>query len=318
MTSRYLIAGGTGFIGKVLTNHLKSLNREVFILTRDNSNGEANKITWRELETQQNKYDYVVNLSGSNFVGTGIIPPNFTGNFFNDKAKQEARDSRVGTAGVLKTFVEEDETVKRFVQITGVGAYPYQEYGDENIFDENSNIPVKNGHFFQECVFDTEAAAETDKTCNIRSGVVFGHGGALEKQLPIYKMGLGVKMGGGRLFEQHLAGSQYLPWIHIEDMARLIVHMAEHEKLYKIVNGVSPDLVTQADFDKELKRALGKNENFPPGPLGIMPGCAVKLMFGEDRANLICKGMRIHPKVAVDSGFEYKHEKLGDALKSLV
>lgn len=84
------------------------------------------------------------------------------------------------------------------------------------------------------------------------------------------------------------------------------------------MNGVSPDLITQSNFNDELKRALGKPVNFPPGPLGIMPGCAVKLMFGEDRANLLCKGMRIHPKMALDSGFEYQYEKLPHALKDLV
>jgi len=318
MTSRYLIAGGTGFVGKALTNHLKTLNREATILSRTNPSSSSTRITWDELHTKQNDFDYLINLCGSNFVGNSIIPPNFTGNFFNDAAKEEARNSRVGTAQKLKTYVDDSSSIKRFVQITGVGAYPYQEHGDVEVFDEDSEIMNKNGHFFQELVYDIEEAAETVKTSNIRSGVVMGHGGALEKQLPIYKLGLGVKMGGGRIFEQHLAGSQFLPWIHIEDMARLIVHTAESEKLHKIVNGVSPDLVTQSDFDVALKRALGKNENFPPGPLGIMPGCAVKLMFGEDRANLICKGMKIQPKVAVESGFDYKYEKIGDALKSLV
>lgn len=198
-----------------------------------------------------------------------------------------------------------------------MGAYPYQEHGDVEVFDENSEIANKNGHFFQELVYDIESAAETEKTSNIRSGVVFGHGGALDKQLPIYKLGFGVKMGGSGFLGAG-AGTQFLPWIHIEDMARLIVHTAESEKFHKTVNGVSPDLVTQGDFDRELKRALGKNENFPPGLLGVLPGAQVRLMFGEDRANLICKGMKIQPKVAVESGFVYKYEKIANALKSLV
>jgi len=224
MTSRYLIAGGTGFVGRALTAQLKSTNRHVTVLSRtkkvDNSDTHQT-ITWDELHDRSGEYDYLVNLCGSNFVGDSIIPPNFTGNFFNDTAKAEARSSRVGTAQKLKTFVDGDDSIKRFVQVTGVGAYPYQEYGDVDTFDENSKILNKKGHFFQELVYDIESAAETSKTANIRSGVVLGaDGGALAKQLPVYKLGMGVKMGVGRLLDQHLAGSQFLPWIHIQDMAR--------------------------------------------------------------------------------------------------
>merc|ERR1712131_270781 len=141
MTSRYLIAGGTGFVGRALTAQLKSTNRHVTILSRTRSDsGDTARITWEELHDKSGEYDYLVNLCGSNFVGDSIVPPNFTGNFFNDAAKAEARKSRVGTAQQLKTFVEGDDSIKRFVQVTGVGAYPYQEYGDVDIFDENSNI----------------------------------------------------------------------------------------------------------------------------------------------------------------------------------
>lgn len=178
---RMLVAGGTGLVGKALSKCIRNHHPqkiEMSILSRGSTPGN---VKWSELENQKGRFDVVVNLSGSRFLDPLVM--------WNEATKKEIRDSRVGTAEKLADFVNSDENIKRFVQITGVGVYPYSE---TKTYDESTKVSRLDGDFFQNLVMDWEIAAATNKTTVIRSGVVLStDGGALKEQLLLYKLGLG-------------------------------------------------------------------------------------------------------------------------------
>ena len=172
--TRLLVAGGTGLVGKALSRCVRNKKGfEMSVLSR--SSGD---VRWSDLKNQRGRFDVVVNLSGSRFLDPLVM--------WNESTRKEIRESRVGTAETLKEFVDSDDNIKRFVQITGVGVYPYSE---TNTYDETSKVDRLDNDFFQNLVLDWEGASKTtkDRTTVIRSGVVLStEGGALKEQLLLY------------------------------------------------------------------------------------------------------------------------------------
>lgn len=294
---RILVAGGTGLVGKALSRCIRTRHKDKFemsVLSRTSGD-----VRWTDLKNQRGQFDVVVNLSGSQFLDPLVM--------WNESTKKEIRESRVGTAETLSEFVDSDDDIRLFVQITGVGVYPYSEM---NTYNETSKVDRLDNDFFQNLVIDWESASETtkDRTTVIRSGVVLStEGGALKEQLLIYKLGLGTTMGQGHNF---------FPWIHEDDLANMILHAATLESRVSVMNGVAPITTTQSEFCRELKRVLGRPQWFPP--MGI-PEFVVKLMFGgQDRANFLIKGMDVKPEAALRSGFKFQYESISKALGALL
>lgn len=135
----------------------------------------------------------------------------------------------------------------------------------------------------------------------MRTGVVLdANGGALAKMLPPFKMGVGGPVAGGR---------QYVSWIHLEDLAGMIVAAIEQQSWRGPVNGTAPDPVTNADFSKALGRALHRPAVLP------VPSLALKLLYGE-MAQIITTGQRVLPAKALVLGYRFEHPQLRQALES--
>jgi len=309
--SRYLVAGGTGFVGTALINRLRTLGHKTTILSRKTG---PNAIKWHELDTAKiGEFDYIINCCGSQFLDPLV--------WWNEATRNEIISSRVGTSAVLKEFLEKDENVKRYVQLTGVGAYPYSkaevftEKSDLSHFQDGLSETHQKPHFLQQLVYDWEDAGKTERSTFIRSGVVLGReGGAFAKQLPIYKLGLGVKLGA---MIGSFAGDQYFPWIHIDDLVSMILFCAESEENLKLVNGVSPQIVTQSQFNDSFKVALNRPLWFPPPPFNTSTEFFVETAFGKDRADMLLKGMQVLPQTAMDAGFEWKFDTIQQAMDDL-
>jgi uncharacterized protein (TIGR01777 family) len=133
----------------------------------------------------------------------------------------------------------------------------------------------------------------------LRIGIVLGpRGGALQKMLPPFKLGMGGRLGSGR---------QWMPWIHVEDLAALFLHAANTDVLRGPVNAVAPHLVQNREFTKALANQLHRPAFMPAPYLGL------RLLFGEF-AQVLFASQKVEPDLALGSGFTYRYPQLDGAL----
>ena len=136
----------------------------------------------------------------------------------------------------------------------------------------------------------------------VRVGVVLTEdGGALEKMLLPFKLGLGARLGDGQ---------QWFPWIHRDDIVGIFRHALLSEKVVGPINGVAPNIVNNEEFTKELAAALHRPTFFP------VPEFALRVLMGE-MADVVLVSQRVFPKVALDTGYRFKYTELKQALTSL-
>lgn len=194
--------------------------------------------------------------------------------------------------------------------VTGVGYYPPNQTQQ---YTENS--PGGDADFLSRLVKDWEGVAEpplvdgksVTQLTKVRSGVVLGrNGGALPTMLWPFRLCLGGTVGSGR---------QPFPWIHIDDLCRLLCHTVEQEEgVGGVLNAVSPSSVndTNADFTRALGKALRRPALF------FTPAFAVQLLLGNDRAPMLLEGQRVVPERTLQSGFTFLYPDLDSALAELL
>jgi uncharacterized protein (TIGR01777 family) len=137
-----------------------------------------------------------------------------------------------------------------------------------------------------------------------RTGIVLGSGsgGALSKMLLPFKLGAGGPLGNGR---------QWMPWIHVADLARLYLHAAETGSIIGAMNSVAPNPVRNSEFTKVLARQLHRPAFMPAPYFGL------RLAFGEF-AQVLFASQRVIPKVALDTGFVFQYPELAGALREIL
>ena len=140
------------------------------------------------------------------------------------------------------------------------------------------------------------------RVAHIRIGIVLGPGGALGKMLTPFKFGLGGKLGDG---------SQWMPWIHRDDLVRMFEFAAENETVSGAWNGSAPEPVTNATFTKTLAKVLGRPAIFPA------PKFAVRLAFGE-MADVLFDSLRAIPAAPQNAGFTFEYNRLEPALRAVL
>ncbi|XP_066459802.1 epimerase family protein SDR39U1 [Eleutherodactylus coqui] len=298
---RVLIGGGGGFIGQSLSQLLKSRGHQVTIISRQPG---QQKITWADVSTKGlPPCDAVVNLAGEN-----VLNPLKR---WTEQFKQEVISSRTDTTRTIAQAISRSPNPPHtWVVLTGVAYYPpsgTQQYSEDS--------PGGSGDFLSTLVKKWEDAAELPDTesrplaqlVKVRTGVVLGpHGGPLNKMLWPFRLCLGGIIGSGK---------QPFPWIHIEDLCRLLCHTMEQEgKVGGILNAVSPSSLndTNADFTRALSRALGR-----PAFL-VTPSFAIRLLFGNDRAPMLLEGPRVVPHRTLQTGFSFLYPDLDSALAQLL
>ncbi|XP_075068512.1 epimerase family protein SDR39U1 isoform X2 [Mixophyes fleayi] len=225
--------------------------------------------------------------------------------------KQEVIASRIETTCTLKQAISQSQSPPHsWVVLTGVGYYPSSQ---TLVYSEYS--PGGDADFLSRLVRDWEDAAElplkdgkpVTQLVKLRTGLVLGrNGGALPAMLWPFRLGLGGIVGSGK---------QPLPWIHIDDLCRLLCKAIEQEECVGgILNAVSPSSITDtnADFTRALSKALGR-----PAML-FTPAFAVKLLLGNDRAPMLLEGPRVAPQRTLQSGFSFLYPDLDAALAQLL
>ncbi|KAK4877307.1 hypothetical protein RN001_009813 [Aquatica leii] len=292
-----LIGGGTGFIGTHLCKLLQSKNYDVKIISRMPG---AKHMTWHDLE----KYGIpsgtqaVVNLAGQN-----VLDPmkRWTAGF-----KQNVWNSRIRTTmSLTEAIINTRERPKAYVTISGVGIYKpstsveYSEDHQQEEFDFFSKLCIawENSAKLPENVLDC-------RQVTIRSGVVLGKNGGMIKQLYIpFYLGVGGPIGNGE---------QYLPWIHIDDISRLILFAIETDGLKGKLNGVAPQVITNKEFTNSFASALWRPAVIP------LPKSIVNFIFSEERAKMITEGQKVIPKRTQAVGFNYVFPDINSACEELV
>jgi uncharacterized protein (TIGR01777 family) len=300
---RAVVTGATGFVGRHL---LPRLERPV-VLSR-NSNEAKEKLS--EFDAEVHEWDPNVGPPPlAPFDGADVVfhlaGESVAGGRWTAKRKRRIRDSRVeGTRNLVDGLAQlpVGQRPKVLVSASAVGYYGSR--GDETLTEKSS----PGDDFLAEvCVaWEREAQRAANvgvRVASLRTGIALGpDGGALEKMLPPFKLGVGGRLGNGR---------QWMPWIHVDDLAALYVHVAERESIEGPVNGVAPGIVRNREFTKALARELHRPAFLPAPYLGL------RLLLGEF-AKYLFASQKVEPRVAMESGFKFRFPHLEQALADVI
>ena len=299
---RIAISGSSGLLGSALVPALTRDGHSVVVLVRDDARYEsgAEAVLWNPLERTLNVdkldgIDVIINLSGA-----GIAESRWT-----DARMKLIRDSRIETTQFLaESIARLERKPALFMSASAIGIYGDRD-PDESL-DESSSV---GEGFLANVCRDWEEAAKPAvnagiRTILMRTGIVLTPaGGALAKLLPLFKKGLGGKMGSGR---------QMMSWIALDDWLAAIKHLIENDGINGPVNLVAPNPVSNADFSKTLGDTLSKSSS------ASVPAFAAKLVLGKMAVGTVLAGQRVIPKKLLESGFEFAFPHLRNALEHLL
>ena len=293
--TRTLISGSTGLIGRALVRKLESSGHEVVRMIRPESRGGVTGITWNPAKGILNPaelegFDAVVHLAGENIADRR----------WSEAQKQRIRDSRVVGTSLLATSLAKLDSPPSVFACASAGGY----YGDrgEEVLDDSAEPGTD---FIAGATREWEEAAEPATKAGIRvvnmriSVVLTASGGMLKRILPIFKLGLGGRLG---------SGSQYMSWITREDLIEAIAWVMKKDELSGGVNISSPNPVTNAEFTRALGGEIGRPAIF------FVPRFALRIAQG-DLSDVVLSSLRMAPERLADSGFEFIHPELDDALR---
>lgn len=297
---RAIIAGGTGFIGKALVAELRANNWEIIVLSRSASKvaevfGEGvigmpwDNGDWSEMLGPETA---IVNLAGENISGR-----------WNAAKKKRILSSRVQTGQRFVEIVERTGALPSvFIQASAVGYY-----GPQQTDPIDEQAPSGRG-FLADVARQWEASTlsleqKGVRRCVIRTGMVLGHGGALDKMLPPFRAYVGGPLG---------TGTQGVSWIHLSDEVRAIRFLMETQSATGAYNLVAPTPVRFKKFARILGQVLQR-----PYKLQT-PAFVLRLLLGEMAEELLLSGQLVLPTRLSEAGFEFQFPDLEGALRDLL
>lgn len=298
-----LITGGSGMIGQRLSEMLIQKGYYVIWLSRERHikaeiprykwDLQAGKIDKEALE----EADIIVHLAG-----VGIADGRWT-----KKRKQAIVESRIDTAQLLLDKLKEmNIKIDAFVSASAIGYYG--PVTSDKVFTEEDEHAKDD--FLAETCYKWEKQAEQFtvdlgvRSASIRTGVVLSKDSELIKKAVFpTKLGLAAPLG---------KGSQYMPWIHIDDLCQIYIKAIEDKTMTGAYNAVAPEDVTNAQFMKTVAEVLNKPMFLPP-----VPGFVFKLVLGET-AQVILEGSRVSSQKIQDVGYEFTYKTLSRALKKIL
>ncbi len=296
----YVVTGGTGFIGTRLVETLLADGHDITVVSRQPSNVVVgSKMHQAQLETTtidnicklMKPVDGVVNLAGA-----PIVDKRWT-----ESRKQQLRESRIDFTQTLITNLEQAGARPAvFISGSAIGYYGSHDHD----LPLNEQATVTKGFTHDLCRDWENVALGAEKrlgsrVCLIRTGVVIGKGGALQKMLPPFRFGLGGPIGDGR---------QWMSWLHLDDEVSAIRFLLSHNTLNGPFNLTAPGSVTNQEFSDTLGAVLGK-----PAKLRV-PHFMMRLMLGE-ASELLLEGQRVYPEKLLKAGFIFKYPDLSTALR---
>ena len=294
---RVVVSGASGLVGSTLCAMLTTGGHQVTRLVRRtprDGEGQWDPIDGRLDPAALEGADAVVHLAGENIAGAR----------WSDAHKRRVLESRVwGTALIAETM---GRCARRPGVLVSASAFGYYgDRGDEEL-DESSG-PGEG--FLTRVTEEWERATEPARACGarvarLRFGVVLSPaGGALERMLPPFRLGLGGPIAGGR---------QWQSWLSIDDAASAIVHTLCHGDLSGPVNCTAPQPVRNADFTRILAAVLGRPAFIP------LPASVLRLLFGQLADEGLLASIRVRPAVLLASGYRFRHPGLEACLRHVL
>lgn len=306
---RIVIAGGSGFLGSVLSQRLAGDGHSVVVLTRGGRTDEPPSAGDGLIRYSSWKPDGSVGIWSDELYGADALI-NLAGAGIADKRWSESRKKLLRDSRILSTrsLVNALRTLNRRppVMIQGSAEGYYGSFETGPVLDERA--PAGTDFLGKLCVeWEAEARPVTELGVRLvyaRTSVVLSKdGGALEKMMPPFKMFVGGPLGSGR---------QYLSWIHIDDWVGLMVWALGCLEATGPINYAAPDPVTNAEFSRALGRALGRPSWLP------VPGFALKIIVGEMAEPALLLGHRVFPARALELGYKFKYPKIDEAMRAAV
>lgn len=297
---RVTVTGASGFLGRRLVDHLSAGGHELHLLGRTLRKGlppKAEFSLWgpsngpppaQAIESA----DAVIHLAGE------PVAQRWT-----PHAKRKIRSSRVaGTANLARAIAQATHPPHALICASAIGYYG--DRGDEELTESSS----PGSDFLSQTCVEWEKAAEAAARAGtrvvwIRIGLVLGEGGGvLDRLLLPFKLGVGGRLG---------PGTQWMSWIHINDLIGLILFALENPGIIGPVNATAPAPVTNAGFTSALARTLRRPAIFP------VPLAAIRLLFGE-MATVIVSSQRVLPSAAQAAGFRFQFTEVQQALQNIL
>lgn len=279
------ILGARGYVGTRLCKMAAAAGHSIAPFSRGGASGFRQILADEPLDFSG--LDAVVNLSGEPILG-----------LWTKSKKNEILRSRVETTHrVVESLRPGGPRV--LVNASAIGFY-----GDTGENEATESSPAGSG-FLAEVCQAWESAAQPSENLGVRSvllriGFVTGPGGAMRLIAPIFKLGLGGKLGSGR---------QWMSCIHVDDVAGMILWALENNTVRGPLNAVNPDPVRNADFTQILARVLHRLAILPA------PAFALRLALGE-LSHLLLDSVRVRPTKAMALGYRYRHPTLEEGFRA--
>src|SRR5687768_7132386 len=296
---KILISGSHGLVGKALIKSLTSDGHEVVRLVRRERAAGAPEIEWHPNEGRIDPHqleglDVLVHLAGESIA---------EGRWTADK-KRSIRESRVkGTSLLSNALATLSQPPTLFLSASAIGYYG--DRGDELLTEKSA--PGKG--FLSEVCIEWENATKPAvqkgiRTVYTRFGIILdASGGALEKMLTPFRMGIGGRIGNGK---------QWMSWIALDDVVNGLKFLIDDKSTHGPVNFVSPIPVTNAEFTTTLGRVLSRPTIFP------VPAFGVRLAFGEMADALLLSSQKVAPGILQERGFSFTWPLLEPALRKIL
>lgn len=308
---KIVIAGGSGFIGQYLSEYFGKEN-EIIILTRkthqpnnnayrNNSNNTlARFVDWDgksrgDWMTEMEDVDILINLSGKS-VNCRYTAEN----------KKEIFDSRTNATNILGYAVQQCiHPPKLWINAASATIYrnandrPQDEYTGE--YQNDFSVQVCK---LWEKVFFSQQTPGTRKIA-LRMTIVLGNGGVMVPYFNLLKFGLGGQQGNGK---------QMYSWVHIEDVARCVEWLSDHEKMEGVYNCAAPNPVSNKQFMKILRNVTGHKFGLPAFTWMLKIGA---VLIGTE-TELILKSRWVIPSKLIDNGFQFKFPEIENAFRDIL
>lgn len=300
---KVLISGASGMVGTRLSSELKSAGHSITSLSTSRPSSD-DTIRWDPSRGQVDAsrlegFDAVVHLAGESIVGSNPV----TGRWTAEKKAKIMDSRREGTTLLANTLAGLSDKPKVLVSASAVGYYGSR--GNELLTEESA---PGDGFLANVCrVWESSADAARGAGIRVvhpRIGVVLSKdGGALGTTLPIFKLGLGGKIGSGQ---------QYWSWVALEDLVGSIHHAIDNDSVEGPMNVGSPNPMTNAEYTRVLGDVLGRPTLLP------LPAPAARAMLGEVADALLLASARMEPKALERTGYQFRHPELRGALRSIL
>jgi hypothetical protein len=296
---KIVISGASGFIGRRLLKTLAQGGHLLHVLSRHQGTNLPPGVRlsgWDPVkgappEEALRDADAVIHLAGEPVAQR-----------WSEDVKRRIRESRVtGTRNLVEGLAKLARKPAALICASATGYYGAR--GDETLTE---SAPAGSGFLAGTCVEWERAALAAEplgvRVALIRAGMALDpRGGAMQRLLPIFRIGAGGKLGNGK---------QWVPWIHLDDLANLYAFALENP-VRGAVNGTEPNPVTNADFTRALAAAVSRPAILP------VPAFAMKLLYGE-MAGILFDSQRVLPNVAESMGFRFRFPQLPGALADLL